>query len=40
MMPGFSSPAEPGEPKCGVPSPTEGSQLRNIEKEMMGMVRS
>lgn len=38
-MPGFSSQAEPGAPKLGVPSQTERSQLRNIERKMIQMVR-
>lgn len=39
MMPGFSSPAVPGAPKCRVPSQMGGSELRNIEKELMEMER-
>lgn len=39
VMPGFSSQAEPGVPKRGVPSQTERSQFRNIERKMIQMVR-
>lgn len=39
VKPGFFSPAEPGAPKCGVPSQTERRQLRNIERETIQVVK-